>query len=687
MESPGGSPAPPPVDAAEVAAIAPRPRGWWITEAAAALGLLAAIGASVGLAAWIWRSNPDRVASYVRDNAIPRSARIYVLVNLIAGAGIACLLGLGLMRLGRRDLSWLARVGRRFSPLVLTAFLALLLRLRPWVGRDLEFLSLATVFGLSLQALMRLSLAAADPPFAPVPGGRLDRARAVLVGAFSSVRARLAGRALPLGIVLAGAACYAAYFGYLTIAAHHNLQSAAYDLGIEDNLVWNALHGARLFTTTPHDAGPSGSHLGFHQTYLAYLLALVYAIRQQPETLLGIQAVLVGFAAWPLYLLAARRLGRGPAVLIAFLYLFYAPVHGANLYDFHYPPLAPFFMWFTLYFVEEKRRVPAVIFAVLVLSVREDVAGTLGVLGAYLIFTRRAPRAGAAMAAAGLACFVTIKMVVMPWALGGSSAYVHQYKNLIPPGMGGFGGVLATVLGNPAYTVHTLLERDKLVYLLQIMSPLCFLPWRRPIGLLLSLPGFFFTVLETEYPPMIQMSFQYTAFWTTFLFIAVIENLDRAGHDRFVGEGGGAIRRRAWLAALAGAMLVTSYQHGAVLQRHTARAGFGPFTFGASPPDRERLETLRRLIARVPPDARIVSSENVVPQVSSRAFSYSLRNGIWDADYLLFALPARDNERKAARDALISRTFGVVESTGKFVLARRGEKTDLNNSVVDLLKD
>ena len=56
----------------------------------------------------------------------------------------------------------------------------------------------------------------------------------------------------------------------------------------------------------------------------------------------------------------------------------------------------------------------------------------------------------------------------------------------MPEGDKGFGGVLKTVFGNPGYTVTTLLESEKAVYLLQIMAPLAFFAWRRPIGLLCS---------------------------------------------------------------------------------------------------------------------------------------------------------------------------------------------------------
>ncbi len=78
-----------------------------------------------------------------------------------------------------------------------------------------------------------------------------------------------------------------------------------------------------------------------------------------------------------------------------------------------------------------------------------------------------------------------------------------------------------TVIGNPVFMLTSLLEPEKFLYLVQLGAPLCFFPWRRPVGYLVSIPGFFFTLLGTKYLPLVQISFQYTAHWTAFLFIAV----------------------------------------------------------------------------------------------------------------------------------------------------------------------
>jgi len=61
----------------------------------------------------------------------------------------------------------------------------------------------------------------------------------------------------------------------------------------------------------------------------------------------------------------------------------------------------------------------------------------------------------------------------------------------------------------------------------------------------------------------------------------------------------------------------------------------------------------------VPPRAKIVASENIVPHVSNRPDAYTLRMGLFDADYLLFEAPRGGEEGTYVKDALAGQ-FGVV---------------------------
>ncbi|HEY0712195.1 MAG TPA: DUF2079 domain-containing protein, partial [Polyangia bacterium] len=370
------------------------------------------------------------------------------------------------------------------------------------------------------------------------------------------------------------------------------------------------------------------------------------------------------------------------AAIVALCYLLYPPLHGSNLYDFHYIPLGPFFLWFCLYALEARRNWLAVVFVALTLSVREDVSVALVIVGGYLVLSGERPKAGLIVAAVGAAFFVLIKMIIMPRMIGEAS-FVYIYKNLLPSGEGGFGGVLKTVIGNPVFTLHSLLERDKLMYFLQVATPLAFLSFRRPLDALFCLPGFMFTLLSTGYTPVYQISFQYTAHWTMYVFLAVVLNLAAVARRRpDIGDPRvGAAKQTAWIVAMVTSTIIVSHQYGALLQQNTVRGGFGPYNFGRTDEDRARYRSLRELLAKVPPRAKIVGTETLVPHFSNRPDAYTMRMGVFDAEYLIFHLPVGGDEGKKLGEALRSGKYGVLEIKEPYALAKLGHSTAKNAEV------
>ncbi len=655
--------------AAESAPETPEPDA--ITHYARVLGLLALETASVALALWSllhW----SQLTQYLVGNEIDPGARLQLIGGMLGGAVLA---GVAASAYAlwpcRRGLARVDEIARRLAPLSVIGLVPMLFKLEAWIHRDLVFLTLVAVFGFGLRAAVLAALAA--PPLS-------DRAW--------WPRASLAAYG-PALIVLTGVVAYALYFAAITITNHHNLRTGCYDLGVENNLVWNIVNGGPWFKSSPLYDGRVTSHFGFHATFFSSVIGLVYRFAQRPETLLAIQATLIAAAAIPLYLLARRRLAAWPAALVALCYLLYAPVHGANLYDFHYQPLAPFFLWMTLWCVEAERRWLAAAFALLSLSLREDAGLLLGVLGLYLSATNRKPVAGLLLAALGLGYFIVMKLWVMPPFLpDGIQSYVHQYQGLLGQDEIGLVGIGKTIAGNPAFTLQTLLVHGKLVYLLQIMAPLAFIPLLRTSGWLCCLPGIALTLLSTDKAPLYQISFQYTAYWTSCLFIPLIDFLQQAGQPADVADPRGTLRQRAWLAALLASVLITSHQYGAVLQQQYVRGGFFQFTFGSTATEQLRYAMLQTLLAAIPPEAKVAAPDPLVSHISSRADAYALPPDYFDAEYILFTLvplepmgihgAARAKITQALRDG----GFGVLHRLGPFVLARRGHSTEENAAVL-----
>ena len=613
----------------------------------------------------------DRLLEYISSNALPPHARKYVIGDIVVGGALAVLAGFIAMvwrRLG--GLPVVERVARRLAPLALIGPVPLFFGWQFWYqGRELTFLTMVAGFLLGLQALTRVSIEAG--PILP------ERVRERVLSPISRAVARAGSvRWLPFTIVIVGWLGYTIYFSIITIQQHFRLQTMGWDLGIENNLVWNAAHFNRPLFKTSVIGGPDSTHIGLHETYISYLMGIFYRLAPRPETLLVFQAALIGGAAIPLYGFARRHLGAWTACLLSILLLLYAPLHGSNLYDFHYLPFAPFYLWWCLWALEGRRNVMSVIAVTLTLANREDMSALLIVLGLYLVLTGERPRAGLIVSAVGAVYFVVVKLILMPHFLNGYPAYLNQYEGLLPQGESSFGAVLKTVIGNPAFTVTNMIEHDKVLYLLEIMTPLVFLPWRRPVGLLCSIPGFIFTMLATRYPPLIQISFQYTAYWTTFLFMAIVANLAWFRRRETIGVAAASVSRRAWLVALTAGVLITSYQFGIVFQRNTASGGFSLFRTGITQADRTRHADLYSLIAKIPQEASVAASEGLVAQISSRKNAYSLRIGTNDADYILVRMPAGGEDRTHLLDGLRTRHYGVLGQKGEFVLFKRGLPAD-----------
>ena len=239
--------------------------------------------------------------------------------------------------------------------------------------------------------------------------------------------------------------------------------------------------------------------------------------------------------------------------------------------------------------------------------------------------------------------------------------------------------MLQTLLSNPSFVLGSLLTEAKLEYALLIFAPLAFVPLRRPIGALFVLPGLLFTLLSTDYAPTISIGYQYTAFWTPYLFVAAVLLLRS---DTFAPLPATEARaaRSGWLGALALLTLVCSVQYGAVFQQTTAGGGiYAVFPFGTGPLDLRRRQLRDDMLRALPPAASVAASESVAPHVSNRATAYTLREGVRDAEYVAFGLvPEAPGEHLLIRPLLASGEFGVVAMNSGYALLERGAPTGLN---------
>ncbi|MFW5739571.1 MAG: DUF2079 domain-containing protein, partial [Myxococcota bacterium] len=447
------------------------------------------------------------------------------------------------------------------------------------------------------------------------------------------------------------------------------METRGFDLGGYESLFYNALSGHPFRCPANVVPAEDWSSLRGHAELSMYVLLPLYAISPRAETLLIMQSTLLGLAAVPLYLLAARHTSRVTAVVIALCYLLFPSLHSVNLFDFHMQPVAIFFILWVAYFIDARRYVLLGIALPIALGCREDIGIGLTIGAVFLVFTGYRPVVGSIVALFSAAYFFTIRFYIMP--LAGEWWFHDIYKGLFPKGQETYFGVAKTLVTNPVFVLGTLLTEAKLIHVLRILTPVAFVPMRRVHLWWLLLPGAFFTILTTGYKPTVTPTFQYVAHWIPYMFIAVALALAS------IAKTHGGLRTAPVVIAMAVASLAATYNWGAILQRNHVEAGWGKVNLEPlTDEETQRLAHLREIVALIPRDASVGASENVVPHVSNRVTAYTLRYAYESPDYILYQTGTGKFGANQASKELRAGRYVRVDKRGPFVLLERKDRTE-----------
>jgi uncharacterized membrane protein len=631
------------------------------TALVVAVVLLFLVGAAIGGAVGIWRL-PNRT-EFVTFNALDKTVRMDLLKLMAMSGAVPVFLGslyfayLAILRLGRRALGHLERFAKLCAPLVGVFFLPLLFDWRVFQAQDLTFVVLATTFGIGLERTLRVF-------FEELPWGWLSLAKQNLTRRLPRL-----SRRTPTLLVAVMTLSFCVYMSYFTVLQHLRLGTMSWDMAIFDNLMWNLIRG-EWFKASPV-LGPEGSHIQYHATFIAYAFAPFYALYQHPQTLLVLQATLAGLGAVPLYLVARRRLGNAWAALpFVYAYLVHGPLHGPIFYDFHFITTAPFWVGWVIYFFESNRKWLLLLSFFLALLVREEVSASLSAVALFYVLSGRRARWALFGGFVSVVYFVAVKFVIMPMHVTGTDKETFSwiFFGLIAPGEEGLTGVVKTIVSNPVFTLTSLFDADKLVYVLKTFGPLLLLPLRHRLTWLLFVPAWLFTLLTTGYAPVIQTSFQYTSNYTPYLFFAAVIAVSAWTEPEL------KFRRAAAMTALVVTATVFSFNHGAIFQHNTFRGGFQLVRFDRTAEDKKRYAQLHSLIKKIPPLASVCATEWEASHVSNRPNAYTMRFATWDADYLLANLDEASwgPSRSILLAALSTGKYGFVASSGRFALWGKG---------------
>ena len=218
-----------------------------------------------------------------------------------------------------------------------------------------------------------------------------------------------------------------AFFVLCLLLTLHRYYSfyATYDQGIFNQVFWNGTRGhffesslsSALSTNVVHQnqiPDVSYHRLGQHFTPSLMLWLPIYSLFPSPVTLTVLQVTLITAAGLVLYALARHYLEPRLSATIVVSYYAANAVIGPTLGNFHDSCQTPLYV-FSLLLAMEKRWWPLFgILSTLMLAVREDGGVVLFGVGVYLILSRRYPLTGLAVCILSFGYMIALTNLIMP---------------------------------------------------------------------------------------------------------------------------------------------------------------------------------------------------------------------------------------------------------------------------------
>jgi len=229
--------------------------------------------------------------------------------------------------------------------------------------------------------------------------------------------------------------CFAFFIAYSTlrIVRHDHYQSFGFDLGINDQIVWEYSKLKAPITTIDHV--PFISKLNVHVEFIYALISPFYWIWNNVETLLILGAGVFCFSGLAIYYLAKQyKLHIWIQFALLFAYLMFYGVQNALWFDAHSITFATAFIAWFLYCLVCRKTKWAILFFILTITAKENLAAqTFLISVVYFITTKR--KIGIYFAVASLVYLGIIFGIYFPSFVNGGYRFENPdglFSNLNP---------------------------------------------------------------------------------------------------------------------------------------------------------------------------------------------------------------------------------------------------------------
>lgn len=401
--------------------------------------------------------------------------------------------------------------------------------------------------------------------------------------------------------VAAMSAAFAVYFSLRTSNVHFGLGTSSYDFGLYEQGTWLLSRFEAPFVTL------MGRNLfGDHTSFVLLLLVPLYWFVGSSAVLLVAQACVVAAASFFVYLASVHLLDgdRTSASVLAAAYLVHPAVSWTVLENFHPDSFLPVAIAGSIWAALRGRWWWYWCFVVLALSVKEDAAVVMALVGAWVALTgdgRRARIHGVVSAVASLATMLAMLFLVMRTLTG------VTFRNSWRVPFGGFGGFLRALVSDPKSVLRHFGSDGRPWYLWQMVAPLGMVFLRAPVLAATAAGVLFVNVLSTFWYQY-QIGYHYS--------IAAVVPLV-LGSAWAVARFGARWRRAAvaWIAATAAVA--------AFLWSPLPGSRNDVYTW---PPSHPAAVAAREIVGYVPDGASVAAFHSIAPHLARRREIWSLPN-------------------------------------------------------------
>lgn len=323
-----------------------------------------------------------------------------------------------------------------------------------------------------------------------------------------------------------------------TVCRIYSFSTPTYDFGIFSQMFYHMKESGLPMTTLERDG--LMSHFMVHVSPIWYLLLPFYLLVPSPVTLQVLQAAVMASAVIPLWRIGKDHgLSGVQRMFLCAVLLLYPAFSGGASYDIHENCfLMPLLLWL-FHGIDRKNTGIIMISALLTLTVKEDAAVYVAVIGLWrmvstILHWRRENKKELFTAAALLLVSLLWFFLTTGYlARSGDGVMTYRYQNFMFDGDSSLLTVVLSVLLNPMKALSECVENGKLYFILLTMLPLLGLPLltRRYERYILLIP-YFLINLMSDYKYQHSIFFQYTFGSAACLLYLTAVNLAELKLDR-----------------------------------------------------------------------------------------------------------------------------------------------------------